>query len=79
MKDDLLWLMRRDHLVHKWWNLYKLHKTKPPNKWGKEGPKFELEVQELKRGSQSDQGTNYVPKPPLVARSISKKERERKT
>ncbi len=33
MKADLLSLMRRDHhLVHKWWNLYKLHKTEHPAK-----------------------------------------------
>jgi len=43
---------------------------------GKGRTKRESTQVPARSGSQMGQGTNYVPKPPPVARSISEKERE---
>jgi hypothetical protein len=55
--------------------------NKTPNKGGKEEQRENPSLSQKHKNpneSQRGKGTNYVPKPSLVARSISKKEREAK-
>jgi hypothetical protein len=49
---------------------------KGERKYKEKRPKSKLEAQKIQKGSSKGKGTNYVPKPPPVTRSISKKERE---
>jgi hypothetical protein len=65
------------HLLMKPWHAL-LNKT--PSKRGKEEQRERTQVRTKSKksqsGSQMGKGTNHVPKPPPIARSVSKKGRE---
>jgi hypothetical protein len=55
---------------------WKILLKKTPNKMGKKGTNpIQKKKQKLQSGSLNGKGTNHAPKPPLVARSISKRKK----